>query len=425
MAKEKIMQMMVERRRDFHRYPEAGWEEFRTTAKIAEVLIALGYDVNFAGKYLQSAHVMGHTVDVAAEKKRAAEQGADPDLLQHCGNYTGLYADLHTGRPGPYTVLRFDIDCVETTESQAAEHFPVKAGFASCNPGRHHACGHDGHAAIGLALAELVMEQHKAETPFKGRLRFLFQPAEEGVRGGYAMTQAGMVDGADYFFALHLGLGSPTGTVHGGISGFLCSTKFDAEFTGYGAHAGIEPEKGKNALLGAATALINIHAIAPHSGGLTRINVGVLNGGEGRNVVPPTAQMKIETRGATQETADYMYARAIEILEGAAKMYGLDLAVTKQGETISAASSPDLAAIVTEEAGGIPGVTAEPSRQMAGSDDASWMMQRVQDGGGKAVYIGIGADMPAGHHNGAFDFDEAALPVAVETMYRTLKRLHT
>jgi aminobenzoyl-glutamate utilization protein A len=411
---------MIARRRDFHQYPEAGWEEYRTTAKIAEILMALQYDVHFASECLKPADVMGHTADVKAEQKRAVEQGANPSLVRLCGDYTGLYADFDTQRPGPFTVLRFDIDCVETAESESPNHRPFREGFASRNPGRCHACGHDGHTAIGLALAELLKE----DRGLKGKIRLIFQPAEEGVRGGYAMTQGGILDGADYFFALHLGLGFPGGAVYGGLGGFLCSTKFDAAFTGYGAHAGMEPEKGRNALLGAATAAINLYAIAPHSGGKTRINVGVLTAGEGRNVIPPKAYMKIETRGETNETAEYIYRRSVEILEGSANMFGLDLVIAKQGETNTAESSPDLAELVAEEARSLPGITAEPFRRMSGSDDATWMMKRVQDGGGKAVYIAVGAAISAGHHNEAFDFDEAALPVALETLYRTIKRLH-
>lgn len=72
----------------------------------------------------------------------------------------------------------------------------------------------------------------------------------------------------------------PTGSVCGGIGGFLCSTKFGADFRGVGAHAGGKPKREKNALLAAAAAAVNMHAISPHSGGATRVNVGVLNAGE-------------------------------------------------------------------------------------------------------------------------------------------------
>lgn len=417
----KILNEMTERRRDLHRYPETGWTEFRTTAKVAEVLRALGYFVHFGGEFIRPEHVMGWNINVVAEKKRAIEQGADPAIVDEIGDYTGLYAELDTGESGPVTVLRFDIDCVDTTETTDENHLPAKLGFASVNPGRMHSCGHDGHTAIGLALAELLKE----DASLKGKIRFLFQPAEEGVRGGYAMTMAGLADDADYFIAMHLGLGKPTGEVYGGVDGFFCTTKLDADFTGFGAHAGGEPQKGRNALLAAAAAALNLHAIAPHSGGATRINVGVLKAGEGRNVVASKAHMKIETRGETDELAAYVYGRAAEILEGAAQMYGVELKMTKQGEANRADSSPELALRVADAAKTVEGVTfAGESRPMAGSDDACHFMKRVQENGGQATYVGIGATTTAGHHNNAFDFDEAAMPIALGVLYKAVKRIN-
>ncbi|MDL2298535.1 amidohydrolase [Synergistaceae bacterium OttesenSCG-928-D05] len=420
-AGDKIKKEMTERRRDLHRHPETGWTEFRTTAKVAEILRALGYTVHFGSAFIKPEHVMGRNIDVDAEKKRAVEQGADPKIVTEIGDYTGLYAELDTGKPGPVTVLRFDIDCVDANESMDENHLPVKLGFTSVNPGWMHACAHDGHTAIGLALAELLKE----DQALKGKIRLLFQPAEEGVRGGYAMMAAGLVDDADYFIAMHLGLGKPTGEVYGGVDGFLCTTKLDVDFKGFGAHAGGEPQKGRNALLAAASAALNLHAIAPNAEGATRLNVGVLNAGEGRNVIAPNAHMKIETRGETDELAAYVYNRAEQIIEGAAKMYDVSFTITKQGEANRADSSPKLAALVSEAAKTVEGVTCVGTkRPMAGSDDACWLMKRVQERGGQATYIGIGADTAAGHHNGRFDFDETAMPIALDVLYGTVKQLN-
>ena len=257
----------------------------------------------------------------------------------------------------------------------------------------------------------------------RGTIRFVFQPAEEGVRGGYAFAR--LARGANYFIAMHLGLGLPTGHICGGTGGFLCSTKFDAEFTGRAAHAGGEPERGRNALLAAAQAALAIHSIPPHSGGAMRVNVGVLNAGDGRNVVPPHALMKIETRGGSDEIAAYAYKRAETALTGAALMYGTKLAIKKQGETITAESDEKLAKLVADEALRLPGVTkADLFRRMPGSDDACWYMRETQKSGGLATYVCVGSDAPAGHHNGEFDIDEAALPIAVELLYKTALRLN-
>ena len=414
----KIIDEMTARRRDFHKHPERGWAEFRTTAVCADALLKLGWRVRFADEFIEPERVMGREVDAAGEKRRALEQGAPADTLARIGEYTGLCAEL--GEGAPLTVLRFDIDCVETAESDVPSHRPAALGFASVNAGLSHSCGHDGHAAIGLALAEMISENAK---DLRGTVRLIFQPAEEGVRGGFAF--AGLARGADYFIAMHLGLGLPTGCVCGGTGGFLCSTKFDAEFTGKAAHAGGEPERGRNALLAAAQAALAIHSIAPHSGGVMRVNVGVLRAGEGRNVVPPHALMKIETRGENGEIASYAYERAVQSLKGAAQMYGAELAIKKQGETITAESDEKLAKLVSDEALSVSGVAkAELYRKMPGSDDACWLMREAQKSGGLATYICVGADTPAGHHNGAFDLDEAALPIALELLYKTTLRLN-
>lgn len=415
---QKIIDEMTARRRDFHKHPERGWTEFRTTAVCADALLKLGWRVRFADEFIEPDKVMGRDVDVQAEKRRALEQGAPADMLARIGEYTGLCAELGDG--APLTVLRFDIDCVETAESDGSSHRPAALGFASVNAGLSHSCGHDGHAATGLALAEMLSSG--AEN-LRGTVRLIFQPAEEGVRGGFAF--AGLARGAGCFIAMHLGLGLPTGCVCSGTGGFLCSTKFDAEFTGRAAHAGGEPERGRNALLASAQAALAIHSIAPHSGGVMRVNVGALYAGEGRNVVPPHALMKIETRGENNEVAAYAYERAQEALKGAALMYGAELSVTKQGETITAESDEKLAKLVADEAASIPGVTKTTLyRKMPGSDDACWFMRETQQSGGLAAYICAGADTAAGHHNGAFDFDEAALPIALETLHRAVMRIN-
>ena len=417
-----LIEKMTAYRRDFHMYPETGWTEFRTTAKIAEALYACGYDVHYSAEFLKPQYILGRNIDCDAEVSRAISQGASPEIIKKMDGLTGLYAELDTGYDGPVTALRFDIDCVDVSETTDTSHFPVIEKFASKNQGRMHSCAHDGHAATGLVLAECLLE---CRDKLCGKIRFIFQPAEEGVRGGYAMTSSGIVDDADNFIAMHYGLGAPTGFVYGGTKGFLCSTKFDVAFKGKSAHAGGEPEKGRNALLAAAAAALNLHAIPPHSGGATRINVGVLNAGEGRNVVPQHALMKVETRGATNDTAAYMYERSQEVLKGAAEMYGVELTATKQGETITAESSDSLSKLIADAAAAVEGVKkACPERTMSGSDDACWMMKNVQEHGGAASYVTVGADLKAGHHNDHFDFDERAMPIALELLRNVILKIN-
>lgn len=131
--------------------------------------------------------------------------------------------------------FRVDMDALDLSEEQDVSHRPYRDGFASCNAGMMHACGHDGHTAIGLGLAHTLKQ---FESGLHGVIKLIFQPAEEGTRGARAMVDAGVVDDVDYFTAVHIGTGVPAGTVVCGSDNFMATTKFDAHFTGIAAHAG-------------------------------------------------------------------------------------------------------------------------------------------------------------------------------------------
>lgn len=120
-----------------------------------------------------------------------------------------------------------------------------------------------------------------------GRIRLIFQPAEEGARGALPMSEAGAVDGVDVLFGFHIGFKAEgPGSLICGTQGFLATTKRDVLFSGVPAHAGAAPEEGKDALLAACSAVVNLHAISRNGKGGTRIAVGRLEGGEARNVIP-------------------------------------------------------------------------------------------------------------------------------------------
>ncbi|MCW7773828.1 amidohydrolase, partial [Klebsiella pneumoniae] len=164
------------------------------------------------------------------------------------GGFAGVVATLDTGRPGPTLAFRVDMDALDLNEQHDDSHRPHRDHFASCNAGMMHACGHDGHTAIGLGLAH-VLKQYAAQ--LNGVIKLIFQPAEEGTRGARAMVAAGVVDDVDYFTAIHIGTGVPAGTVVCGGDNFMATTKFDVQFSGVAAHAGGKPEDGRNALLAA------------------------------------------------------------------------------------------------------------------------------------------------------------------------------
>jgi len=346
--------------------------------------------------------------------RRAVEQGGDPHYLETVrGGFTGVVGVLRNGE-GPTVGLRFDMDALDLAESQEPDHRPACEGFASVNPEASHACGHDAHAAAGLGVAEVLM---RLKDRWRGTVKLVFQPAEEGVRGAKAMVGAGVVDDVDFMLGHHVYSGRELGEIDPGRGGYLATTKFDALLTGAPAHAGGRPNQGKNALLAAATAVLNLHAIPRHREGATRINVGRLEAGTGRNVVPAQAHLVIETRGATTELNDYVYAYAQRILEAAAAMHDCTLEIRAMGGAQSASSDPELAARVERIARELGGFTFSEPEPSGGSEDYTYMMTRVQERGGLATNIGLGADLGGfGHHTAEFDVDERALAKAVELL---------
>ena len=407
---------IVEYRRDFHRYAESGWTEFRTASLVARRLSALGLSVRAGPSVLRDEDRMGVPLPTVLEShwRRAREQGGNPEFLDVVrGGFTGVVGTLG-GKEGPVVGVRFDMDAVDITEDISPSHRPAQEGFASINTGAMHACGHDGHTAIGLGVAEVLASCQEA---LHGTVKLIFQPAEEGVRGAKAMVGAGVVDDVDYLLGLHLYSGWKVGEIDPGRSNYLATSKFDVVFTGAPAHAGGRPQEGKNALLAAATAVLNLHAIPRHKEGPTRINVGRLVAGTGRNVICPNAHLVVETRGATTELNEYMVASATRVLKAAAAMYDCSLEIMAMGGAQSGSSDASFASRIETIALGMGEFSIRSPEHGGGSEDFTYMMQRVQERGGVATNIGLGADLGGwGHHTADFDFDERALGMAIRLL---------
>lgn len=181
----RIESKIIGYRRDFHRYAESGWTEFRTASLVARRLARLGLEVQAGREVLREQDRMGlPSPDLLdAGWHRAVEQGGDRDYLDAVrGGFTGVVGSLRQGK-GPVVALRFDIDALGLVESQSDGHRPVREGFASVNERVMHACGRDGHIAVGLGVAEVLSELRDG---LAGTVKLVFQPAEEGVRGAKA-----------------------------------------------------------------------------------------------------------------------------------------------------------------------------------------------------------------------------------------------
>lgn len=238
------------------------------------------------------------------------------------------------------------------------------------------------------------------------------------------MVDAGVVDGVQYFLACHLGLEAPSGTIYPVIGDFLASTKLDVTFRGAAAHAAGRPEEGRNALLGAAQAVQGLYAISRHSEGASRVNVGVLRAGSGRNVIPDHAFMQMEVRGSNDAVEAYMVRRARAVIEGAALAGDLTVTLNFAGRTTTAVCDEVMGAAVAEAARAVPGVRiVDEVLSVGGSEDATFMIRRVQEQGGLATYIGIGSDIPTGHHTPTFDVQDRDFFGGIATLALTMARL--
>ena len=413
---EALLPYMVGVRRTLHKYPETGWLEFRTAALAAKRMRELGYTLTMGEKAVSKKDMMGVPAPETLKKAqdRAIAAGADPELVALMdGGLTGFWGDMECdGGAGPRFALRFDMDANDISETRDPKHLPAKEGFASEYEGAMHACGHDSHVAIGLAVAEILAGM---KDKLKGSIRIIFQPGEEGSRGAGPMVAAGCVKDVDIALGLHIGAQADRpGLILCGARKFLATDKWDVSFTGKAAHAGMSPQLGKNAILAACTATVNMHAIARHGDGATRITVGKINGGQGRNVIPPDASLVMETRGATTELNEYMAKEARRIIEAAAAMWDCSCSIKAVGAAPSGESTQSMVDKAMAIAKTLPEFTKiEGILDFSGTEDFAHMMTTVQQQGGISTYLQVGSALAAGHHNEYFDFDEKSMPGAV------------
>ena len=402
-------------RRAFHRHPEPGWREFRTTARVVEELERIGVDEIAVGREALATDermAIPDDDEIRPWLDRARDAGVDEDLLDRTsGGHTGVVATLARGE-GPCIGLRVDLDAISIRESTDPDHRPTAEGFRSEHDGYMHACGHDAHLAIALGTLEAV-----AESAFEGTLKVFFQPAEEVSGGGKAMAESGHLDGVDYLFALHVGLGHPTGEIVAGAESPLAMAHLTATFEGASAHAGKAPNEGANAMQAAATAIQNAYGIARHAGGVTRVNVGRIEGGSASNVIAESVTIDAEVRGETTALMTYARTELERVLYAAAELHDCDVTPRVISESPCVDSHPALREVIGNVAWDVDGVDRViPTEEFGVSEDGTYLMGRVQEAGGLASYVLVGTDHPTSHHTPTFDVDEKSLGIGVNLL---------
>ena len=374
-------------RQQIHENPELGLKEYNTSALIEKEL-------------REKTHV---------------------DRIEHIGE-TGLLVEIKGTKPGTAhcIALRGDMDALPIKEDESHE-------LRSRTDGIMHACGHDIHMACLLGTAKILK---RLEDRFYGSVKLFFQPAEETFYGAQSIVDKGHLDDVMNFIAVHIALSAenkplPSHTVACGGRDFLSDRQLDVYLEGKAAHPCGASQEGKNALLAACSAALNIHSIAPHEEGLCRVNVGEIHAGVCANTIAPDAMMRIEYRGQKPAISEYAGQRIFDILEGTAKAYDLKYHYVDYGEVPAGASDYAMMEVVQRAAQKVPWFqTVYFEGNVGGTDDAAVMLTKVQQNGGIGSYVGIGADTTGPVHNPEFDFDEDCLQAAMELCVYALEELH-
>lgn len=405
---------LVAARREIHRIPEPGWTEFIATARLAKVFGDAGFNLTYGPQFISSQFVRGRDPAEVERGRLFAEQNGVPvEEIRRMGDYPGLIAEWDTGRPGRTVAIRIELDALAVEEPESISHQPFRERFASIRHGVMHACGHDGHQAVIMGVARFIRANADR---LAGRILIICQPAEEGSRGAYPILQSGILKSVDMLFCGHIAPELEFGVVVAEPTKLLSTTKIDFEFIGRASHAGAHPQSGRNALLAAANAAINIMALPRHEEGMTRVNVGQLHAGEGRNVVPSHAWMEIEVRGENADVNRDLAAEANLRAQGAAMSFGVECRQRIVGEAIDFQPDATASQFIT--------VCARRARHCAkvisgwplnSSDDGTLLIRRVQEQGGRAGYFVVGGAFAGNAVQPAVDFDERALVTLYDT----------
>jgi len=364
---------------DLHAHPELGFEETRTAGIVAEALRAAGVDEVHEG--------IGGTGVVGVIRGR--------------------------GQGNRRIGLRADMDALPIEEMTGLP-------YASCNPGRMHACGHDGHTTMLLGAAEYLA----ATRGFDGTAVVIFQPAEEGLGGARRMLEEGLFDRfpCDEVYGMH---NAPTGRVNRvGIckgTAMAGASFFDITVRGKGSHAAM-PQQSRDALV-AASALVGqlqtivARNVAPLDACV--LSVTQIHAGAAYNVVPETATLAGTIRFFKPEVRDLAQTRMSEMCAGFELAFGVKIDVAFREVFDVLMNDPDLSDAYMDAARDIVGdALVDPDEEPAtGSEDFADMLQRVP-----GAYCRVGHSGTLGLHNPGFVLDPAILPVGASIYARIVER---
>ena len=413
---EQYVDRMVEDRRHFHMNPEEGWLEFETTAYLINRLESLGFEVLTGLQVINPDAVMGRKpeeVEAAIERARAA--GVSEALLERMGGYTGCVGVLDTGRPGPVTALRFDIDCLAIEETKDENHLPNREGFASTRPGLSHACGHDGHTAVGLGVAQWLADNKET---LCGRVKLVFQPAEETTGGAGRICETGVFEKyrVTRSFGLHLWPNLPEGSVWSRPGPMMArSNEVTLKVTGRSVHVSRAAE-GLDALRAGVdwmnAAYAWTEALPPDV--LRTLQFGRMTAGTVRNAVAGSAEIQGTLRTYDEDAAEMIRSHLRTLAAETAERTGCGLEVSFSTGYPAVWNNETLFERVSRDLGAdAPQLLAEP---VLAAEDFSFYQRCIP---GVFFFLGVG---PAHElHSPHFCWsDEAVIPAGIAFMKKIM-----
>jgi amidohydrolase len=380
-AIDELVPDMVAMRRDLHEHPELAFEEVRTSGIVAQRLRTLGLEVQ---------------TGIAK---------------------TGVVGLLRGGasKPGAKTIaIRADMDALPIFELNEIE-------YRSTVDGKMHACGHDGHTSILLAVAD-ILSRRRQELP--GNVKFVFQPAEEVIGGAEPMVKEGAMDGVDGVIGLHLISDYPLGRV-GVRAGtvFASADKVVIRVQGKGGHAAM-PETAVDPIVIAAYIITALQTLisretSPFSPAV--ITIGKISAGTAFNIIPESAELQGTMRAFSPEHREKLVRRIGEVATGIALAMGGTCSVEVFDSCPPCTNDPAMTEVVLKaavEAVGAKDVDESEEVMTTGSDDMAYFLNAVP---GCYFIVGAhneekGARYP--HHHPRFNIDEDALAVGVEVLTR-------
>lgn len=379
-------------RRFFHKIPELGFEEVKTTKEIIKIL------ENFNCKLYYG--------------RALYESGAESKMSDIDKGFTGVMAEFGTA---PYFLFRADIDGLKIKETTDITHLPNTFGFASTN-GNMHACGHDGHIALALSLCERFSKSGESA-------RVLFQPAEEGVRGARSMADF-ITEDVGGFLSYHIGLGEEKGHIGVGTTDFLATTKLDMSFFGKAAHAANAPEKGISALTIAMAFMDMIKDLTIDAHSKKFINIGIINGGGQRNAVMDKITLGMDLRSDSDEAMDEMLSSMEKIARcvSEAKGASYEMNVLARANAYKEENYELIDRVIEKLKANEIKTHRMPS--FGASEDVTFYLKKLKSRGVPAMHMMLGTNLKGPHHSDAFDFDEEDLDFfykAIALAYEEMK----